>query len=157
MSWQTVGTVFAVAISVGSLALSALNARITVRQAERSWARESSVEALVDFMQASYSGAIRKIYAARQQGQPFEALVVLRDSSYTMKLTCLTRLKLISSGEIVGLAKQLHQMEEQLHERVLGPQEQLPTVPEFEALKKTQNDLRDLLVSTARRYFEQKN
>ncbi len=105
------------AASVAAL-LAGLNLVVSGRREDRRWARETATEAFVAFMHASFQtgAACRDAVRLRESGSDDDLGPLKRriDDAHDAQMVSLTRLRLLSTAEVVVAADRLHDVGDEL-------------------------------------------
>lgn len=142
-------------LSAIALAVSAISLWIAGRREQRKFLRDTNLAVLIDFLQASFDGSIQLAWSHRNGAIPNpDYLAKLRqqwETAASTKLRALTKLRLTAPEEVIAAARALHEHEQKFHKIVLDESEPNIDKTEYSSLKIEQNDLRDALVTAARK------
>ncbi len=126
---------------------------ISGRREQRKWARDATVQALVDLVDASYRSAGQKGFDARSKGSSdLDAIERTAKDAREQQSASLTRLRLIAPEEIVVAVQALLDADTAVNNAVLGPNV-LPTTERWKELRDSQWDRRAALQQAGRKYF----
>lgn len=154
VEWDFVITVAGAATALVAAALSGINLYLTGRRETRQWLRDSVLDALTQFLDASFARPSRSVYEALQTpGFDGNFIDEVRERSRTAhreQNDALTRLRLLANDPVVRAAEELHLADDAIAEVVLGSGP-LPDPPEWAALRLRQKDAREALIIQARR------
>lgn len=141
--------------SAVALAVSAISLWIAGRREQRKFLRDTNLAVLIDFLQASFDGSIQLAWNHRNNtNQNPDYLTKLRqqwDAAVSNKLRALTKLRLTAPDEVIAAAYALQEYEQNFHGIVLDESKQNIDENEYRTRKTEQNDLRDALVTAARK------
>lgn len=141
--------------SAVALALSAISLWIAGRREQRKFLRDTNLAVLIDFLQGSFDGSIQVAWNHRNNTNPNpDYLATLRqqwETAAAKKLRALTKLRLTAPDEVIAAAHTLHEYEQKFHGIVLDESKPNIGESEYRTQKTEQNNLRDVLVTAARK------
>jgi hypothetical protein len=141
--------------SAVAVVVSIISLWIAGRREQRKFLRDTNLAVLIDFLQASFDGSIQLAWNHRNDANPSsEYLAKLRqqwETAVSNKLRALTKLRLTAPDEVVAAAYALHEYEHKFHAIVLDESKPNLDENEYKTRKIEQNDLRDAVVTAARK------
>jgi hypothetical protein len=141
--------------SAVALAVSAISLWIAGRREQRKFLRDTNLAVLIDFLQASFDGSIQLAWNHRNNTNPnpgyLAKLRQQREEAASKKLRALTKLRLTAPDQVIAAAQALHEYEQNFHRIVLDESKPNIGESEYRTQKTEQNNLRDALVTAARK------
>jgi hypothetical protein len=118
-SRMNLASVLSAAAATAAALLSGLNLVVSGRREDRKWARDAAVEALVAFLDASFiiGASCRKVVKLRDHGGESDEIEELREqvtAAHEVQMRNLTRLRVLSTGEVVAAAYELHEVADEV-------------------------------------------
>jgi hypothetical protein len=153
IDWDLVITIAGAATALVAAALSGITLYLTGRRETRQWLRDSALDALTQFLDASFARPSRSVYEALQTPGSGGNIDELRERSrvaHSDQNDALTRLRLVANDQVVRAAEALHLADDAVAEAVLGAGP-IPDPPEWAALRLKQKVAREELIVQARR------
>jgi hypothetical protein len=119
------------------------------RREERKWRRDVTLEALVTFLEGSFSGAGDKVFAVKKEGGNLEPHLATAAKAERRQRDALTRLRLLAPTPVIDAAKELRQVDLDVRTWALDPKT-TDQDPSWAALRSKQLAGRDHLETVAR-------
>jgi hypothetical protein len=153
VAWDFVVTLVGAATALVAAALSGITLYLTGRRETRQWLRESALDALTQFLDASFARPSRSVYEVLKAPGFDGNIVEFQQQSraaHREQNEALTRLRLLANDSVVRAAERLHLADDAIAEAVLGPGP-VPEPREWTSLRLRQKDAREELIIQARR------
>ena len=104
------------AAAVAAASFSGITLYLSGRREHRTWRRDAVVEAMVQFIDASYSRFSERAFDARRAGDNIDKYRQRAGEAVRTQNAALTRLRLLASNEIVERAEQVQRADERVAE-----------------------------------------
>lgn len=147
-----VGAVTAIAAAV----FSGLNLYLSGRRETRKWLRESILDALTQFLNASFmrpSSRARKLIVDAASSDDLARFKQRAEEAHRAQNDALTKLRLLATRPVVQAAEKLHIADEAVVQAVLGSAGPVPE-PEWRRARAQQKAARELLIDEARKMLQ---
>lgn len=153
IAWDFVITIAGAATALVAAALSGITLYLTGRRETRQWLRDSALDALTQFLDASFARPSRSVYEARQALGAGGNVDEFRERSriaHSDQNDALTKLRFLANDQVVRAAEALHLADDAVAEAVLGTGP-IPDPQDWAALRSKQKVAREELIVQARR------
>lgn len=152
-AWDFAITIAGAATALVAAGFSGITLYLTGRRETRQWLRDSVLDALTQFLDASFAGLGQSVYdTLRAPGFDGNTDEFLEQSrvAHREQNDALTKLRLLASDPVVRAAEALHVADDAIAEALLGPGP-VPDPPELDILRSRQKQAREELIIRARR------
>ena len=146
-----IASVLSAMAATAAAILAGLNLIVSGKREDRRWVRETATEAFVAFMHASFeiSWACQKVVTLRGSRRDDELEQFKRriDDAHDAQMQSLTRLRLLTTAEVVTAAHRLHDVGDEIVALSLGDAD----VQEIKAARAQLRGARSQMVTASRR------
>ncbi|MBO0609861.1 hypothetical protein [Myceligenerans salitolerans] len=153
IAWDFIFTIAGATTALVAAALSGITLYLTGRRETRQWLRDSVLDALTQFLDASFARPSRSAYEARQASGfegDLDRFRARSTAAHREQNDALTKLRLLANDPVVRAAETLHLADDAIADAVLGSGP-APDPSDWATLRLRQKHAREALIVQARR------